>query len=84
MESVINFDLLKEYDTALKDILCIWQKEKIYRLNDIVQYKGKWLKCTNAGTSGNTTLNVSSVNTGDTLMDGTVTWDVIGIIYPSS
>lgn len=84
MQDVIDFNLLKEYDTSLRDILCIWQKEKVYRLDAIVQYKGKWLKCTTAGTSGNTALNVSSANTGDTLTDGTVVWDVIGTIYPSS
>lgn len=77
MQDVIDFNLLKEYDTTLKDVLQVWTKQKAYSLNEVIQYKGKYLKCTTAGTSGTTTLNFTGVEVGDTITDGTVTWEVI-------
>lgn len=77
MENVINFDLLKEYDGTLKEVLKVWQKEKSYSVDDTIQYKGNYLKCTTAGTSGTTTLDFTGVEVGDTITDGTVVWEVI-------
>lgn len=77
MEDVINFDLLKEYDTYLKEVLCVWLKNKAYALNDVVQYRGKWLKCTTAGTSGTPTLDFTNLDIGDTITDGTVVWEIV-------
>ena len=77
MQDVINFNLLKEYDTTLKDILEIWTKQKAYSLGDKVKYKGHLLECTTAGTSGTTTLNFTGLDIGDTIIDGTVVWEII-------
>ena len=77
MENVINFDLLKEYDGTLKEVLKVWQKQKSYSIDDTVQYKGNYLKCTTAGTSGTTTLNFTGLDIGDTITDGTVVWEII-------
>lgn len=77
MENVINFDLLKEYDGTLKEVLKVWQKQKSYSVGDTVQYKGNYLKCTTAGTSGTTTLDFTGLDVGDTIIDGTVVWEVI-------
>lgn len=77
MENVINFDLLKEYDGTLKEVLKVWRKEKSYSVNDTVQYKGNYLKCTTAGISGTTTLNFTGLDVGDTITDGTVVWEII-------
>jgi hypothetical protein len=79
LQDVIDFNLLKEYDSTLKDVLGVWQKEKSYSADEIIQYKGNYLKCTTAGTSGTTTLDFTSVEVGDTLTDGTVTWEVISV-----
>lgn len=77
MQDVIDFNLLKEYDTTLKDILEIWTKQKAYSLGDKVKYKGHLLECTTAGTSGTTTLNFTNLDIGDTITDGTVVWELI-------
>ena len=77
MQDVIDFNLLKEYDTELKDILEIWTKQKAYSLGDKVKYKGHLLECTTAGTSGTTTLNFTGLDIGDTITDGTVVWEII-------
>lgn len=79
MENVINFDLLKEYDGTLKEVLKVWQKEKSYSVDDTIQYKGNYLKCTTAGTTNTTTLDLTNVSVGDTITDGTVTWEVISV-----
>lgn len=79
MQDAINFNNLKEYDSKLKEVSSIWQKQKSYSVGSIVQYKGKYLKCITAGTSGNTTLNPTSADIGDTIIDSTVTWEVIGL-----
>ena len=39
LQNMINFDLLKEYDSILKDTLKVWQKEKTYSLNEVVKDK---------------------------------------------
>ena len=77
MQDVIDFNLLKEYDIALKDILQVWTKQKAYSLGDKVKYKGHLLECTTAGTSGTTTLNFTGLGIGDTITDGTVVWELI-------
>jgi hypothetical protein len=77
LENVINFDLLKEYDSTLKEVLKVWQKEKSYSVDDTIQYKGNYLKCTTAGISGTTTLDFTGVEVGDTITDGTVVWELV-------
>ena len=76
LQDMINFDLLKEYDSILKDTLKVWQKEKTYSLNEVVQYKGNYLKCTTAGKSG-TTLDFTDKDIGDTITDGTAAWEMV-------
>lgn len=77
MQDVIDFSLLKEYDSTLKDILEVWAKQKAYSLGDTVKYKGHSLECTTAGTSGTTTLDFTNKDIGDTITDGTVVWTMI-------
>ena len=77
MQDVINFNLLKQYDTELKEVLGVWTKQKSYSINDIIQYKGRYLKCTTAGTAGTTTLNFTGLDVGDTINDGTVVWEIV-------
>lgn len=77
MQDVIDFNLLKEYDAALKEVLGVWTKQKAYSLGDKVEYKGHLLECTTAGTSGTTTLNFTSLVIGDTIIDGTVVWELV-------
>ena len=77
MQDVIDFNLLKEYDTTLKEVLEVWTKHKAYSLGDKVKYKGKYLKCTTAGTTGTTTLNFTGLGVGDTINDGTVVWEIV-------
>ena len=76
LQNMINFDLLKEYDSILKDTLKVWQKEKTYSLNEVVQYKGNYLKCTTAGKSG-TMLDFTDKDIGDTITDGTAAWEMV-------
>jgi hypothetical protein len=77
LQDVIDFNLLKEYDSTLKGILGVWIKEKAYSVDEVIQYKGKYLKCTTAGTSGTTTLDFTNLDIGDTINDGTVVWEII-------
>ena len=77
MQDVIDFNLLKEYDTMLKDVLQVWTKQKAYSLGDKVKYKGHLLECTTAGISGTTTLNFTGLDIGDTITDGTVVWELV-------
>lgn len=75
----ISLDRLKDYDKKLKELSCLWNKSTSYSLNDIVTFKGTKLKCTTAGTSGTTTLDLANVSVGYTLTDGTVTWEIISV-----
>lgn len=84
MQDVIDFNLLKEYDTYLKEVLCVWLKNTAYAVNDVVQYRGKWLKCITAGTSGTTTLDFTNLDIGDTITDGTVVWEIFSPYSSSS
>lgn len=72
----IGIDRLTDYDKNLKEVASIWQKNKSYSVDEILQYKGKYLKCTTAGTSGTATLDFTGVEVGDTITDGTVVWEV--------
>ena len=77
MQDVIDFNLLKEYDTTLKEVLGVWTKQKAYSLGDKVEYKGHLLECTTAGISGTTTFNFTGLVIGDTITDGTVVWELV-------
>ena len=85
MNKIIDFSLLREYDSRLKDKARILKRNQQYFENDVVSYEGVYLRSnTLTGTTGNTKLNLSSVTVGDTLVDGSITWQVIDPFSSSS
>lgn len=76
MENVIDLDLLNKYTDLLGTRLSLLKRNASYAKNDLVQRDGKYLLCMLAGTTASTTLNLSSVEIGDVITDGTVTWEV--------
>ena len=77
MKNVIDLDLLNKYTDLLGTRLSLLKRNASYAKNDLVQRDGKYLLCMVSGTTVSTTLNLSSVEIGDVITDGTVTWKVI-------
>ena len=77
MEKVITLDLLKQYNYNLINDIPLLRRDFTYAVGDIVKKAGKTLKCITAGTTKLDTLDLSSINIGNTISDGTVTWTAI-------
>lgn len=75
-DKVISLDRLGNYDIKLKELASLWNKSTAYSLNKIVQFQGTYLKCTTAGTSGSTTLDLSTISNNQ-ITDGTCVWEVV-------
>lgn len=89
MSKLVTNDNLKAYHAELAEHIKLLQRGTAYSLNDIVNYDGKTLKCTTAGTTATTKPDVSALDVGDTLPDGTAVWtrvdlDKRGIDYWAS
>lgn len=76
MAKVVDLERLTRYDVELKTQVNVLQRSKAYKLNEWVCRGNIYLKCTTAGTTAGTTLNLSGATIGDTLTDGTVTWTI--------
>ena len=70
---------LKEFAEYLKTNANILKRETSYIAGAVVNKGQIVLKCTTAGTTDSTVLDLSGVSVGDTLTDGTVEWEVISI-----
>lgn len=79
LDRYLEYNELVYYDSKFKDVLQVWQRNHAYSVDDVVTYNGKFLRCTVAGTSSNTTtLNVTNnTSVGTNIVDNTVTWTVI-------
>ena len=79
MDKYLEYNELVYYDSKFKDVLQVWQRNHAYSVDEVVLYNGKFLRCTVAGTSSNTTtLNVTNTTpVGTNIIDNTVTWTVI-------
>lgn len=75
-EKIISLNNLDRYDKNLKTIAGILQRSTAYTLGDVVHNKNIYLKCTTAGTTKATTLDLTNVTKDDTVTDGTVVWTV--------
>lgn len=75
----ISLNNLTEYDGLLRNDSNILKRNTSYNLNSIVNKGQIFLKCIVAGTTNTTTLDLTSVSVGDTLTDGTVTWEVVSV-----
>lgn len=68
--------------------VAVWQAITAYALNDearTVSKLGYYFKCTTAGTSGATEPSWATASTtGDTIVDGTVTWTNIGKLHETT
>ena len=89
MSKLVTSDNLKAYHAELAEHIKLLQRNTAYVLDDIVNYDGKTLKCTTAGTTATTKPDVSALDVGDTLPDGTAVWtrvdlDKRGIDYWAS
>ena len=73
---IIDLDRLGNYDVKLKTLASLWQKSTAYSLNKIVNFQGTYLKCITAGTSGSSTLDLTTI-VGNQLTDGTCVWEVV-------
>lgn len=83
-EKVISLNNLDRYDKNLKTVAGILQRSTAYALGDIVHNKNIYLKCTTAGTTKATTLDLTNVAKDDTVTDGTVVWTVTSTTGPAS
>ena len=85
----------QDYQNAVKNwvateeslVDCVlWQPETIYSVENIVKTPSLpsqyYLVCTTAGTSGSTEPDYTSVQLGDNVTDGSVTWKVDSIVSP--
>lgn len=79
LDKYLEYNELVYYDSKFKDVLQVWQRNHAYSVDEVVLYNGKFLRCTVAGTSSNTTtLNVTNTTpVGTNIIDNTVTWTVI-------
>ena len=75
-DKLIDKDLLKYYDGKLKTQANILQRDTSYILGQFVYRGNIFLRCTTAGTTDTTALNLTGVAIGDTLIDGTCEWVV--------
>lgn len=75
-EKIISLNNLDRYDKNLKTVAGILQRSTEYALGDVVHNKNIYLKCTTAGTTKATTLDLTNVAKGATVTDGTVVWTV--------
>lgn len=83
-EKVISLNNLDRYDKNLKTVAGILQRSTAYALGDVVHNKNIYLKCTTAGTTKATTLDLTNVAKGATVTDGTVVWTVTSTTGPAS
>lgn len=83
-EKVISLNNLDRYDKNLKTVAGILQRSTAYVLGDVVHKKNIYLKCTTAGTTKATTLDLTNVAKGATVADGTVVWTVTSTTGPAS
>lgn len=83
-EKIISLNNLDRYDKNLKTVAGILQRSTAYALGDIVHNKNIYLKCTTAGTTKATTLDLTNVAKDDTVTDGTVVWTVTSTTGPAS
>lgn len=89
MSKLVTNENLQAYHAELAEHIKLLQRGTAYILNDIVNYDGNTLKCTTAGTTATTKPDVSALDVGDTLPDGTAVWtrvdlDKRGIDYWAS
>ena len=74
---LIDVTLLSLYDKRLKTVASLLQRNTNYVKGDIVRYNGKYIKCKTAGTTDKSRLTaLDTANIGNSLTDGTVTWEV--------
>ena len=83
-EKVISLNNLNRYDKNLKTVAGILQRSTAYALGDVVHKKNIYLKCTTAGTTKATTLDLTNVAKGAKVTDGTVVWTVTSTTGPAS
>ena len=83
-EKIISLNNLDRYDKNLKTVAGILQRSTAYALGDVVHNKNIYLKCTTAGTTKATTLDLTSAVKDATITDGTVVWTVTSTTGPAS
>lgn len=83
-EKIISLNNLDRYDKNLKTVAGILQRSTAYALGDVVHKKNIYLKCTTAGTTKATTLDLTNVAKYDIVTDGTVVWTVTSTTGPAS
>lgn len=77
MSKLVTSDNLKAYHSELAEHLQLLERDKAYLVGDTVKYDGLTLKCTIAGNTAVNKVDYSSIDVGDTIVDGTVTFTVI-------
>lgn len=70
---------LKRFAENIKTNANVLKRDYSYNIDETVSKGQVILKCTTAGTTEKTSLNLTGVSVGSTLTDGTVEWEVISI-----
>lgn len=78
-EEHISYENLSEYDGYLRSDANILKRNTNYVEGNIVNKGQVFLKCTQSGKTKATTLSISGVSVGDTLVDGTAEWEVVSV-----
>lgn len=73
---LVDMALLAQYDSKLKKLANLVQRNYVYVVNDIVSYGGAKLKCVTSGTTSDRDIS-STITVGALITDGTVVWKVL-------
>ena len=74
---IIYFEDLAEYDSKLKEQANILQRNKDYSVGTIVNKGNTFLRCTVAGKTANTSIDLSNYIIGDEVVYGTAVFEVV-------
>ena len=77
MAKRIDIDLLRAYDKEMRTRAMILQRNFEYSLDDVVRWGNVKLKCTTAGKTNTTSIELTDKVVGDTVTDGTCVWELV-------
>lgn len=60
------------------------QNNRLYNKDETVKFNNVWIKCTKGGTTASTPPILQSEDIGTTITDGSVSWEIIGLLYSSN
>ena len=79
---------LKHYHEKIVEYInknsSVRQNNHLYNKDEIVKFNNVWIKCMLGGTTASTPPTVTTEEIGTTIIDGGVSWEIIGLLYSSN